>query len=95
MCGCLTLFSPRPTLPVELLVEGVEVEARSVEICVNDQSRELDSGTTVAQLLAQLNLESRYLAVERNLQIVPRREHARCILQPGDRLEIVTLVGGG
>lgn len=67
----------------------------SVEILVNDESRELDSGTTVAKLLAQLNLESRYLAVERNLEIVPRREHAQCVLQPGDRLEIVTLVGGG
>jgi len=62
---------------------------------VNGDDRELAEGTTVAQLLEQLELDARYLAVERNLQLVPRAEHAEAILAAGDRLEVVTLVGGG
>ncbi len=66
-----------------------------MQITVNDKPKEIESGTTVARLLQQLNMEPRYLAVERNREIVPRKEHARCVLEPDDRLEIVTLVGGG
>jgi sulfur carrier protein len=46
-------------------------------------------------LLASLNLKTRAVAVERNREIVPSAQHAECTLQDGDRLEIVTLVGGG
>ena len=70
-------------------------QERGVEITVNGKPREIEPGTTVAELLARLQVPARYCAVERNLQLVPRAEHAGCILQPGDRLEIVTLVGGG
>ena len=66
-----------------------------MEIIVNEKPREVEPGATVAELLSQLSLEPRFVAVERNLQIVPRADHADCLLQPGDRLEIVTLVGGG
>jgi thiamine biosynthesis protein ThiS len=52
-------------------------------------------GTTVAQLLAQLRLGPRGVAVEVNLAIVPAATHAERRLVPGDTLEIVTLVGGG
>jgi len=66
-----------------------------MQITINDESREIGDGTTVSELLVQLELDPKYLAVERNLEIVPRAEHAACVLQDGDRLEIVTLVGGG
>ena len=66
-----------------------------MQICVNGEPRDVPPGTTVAALLAELELEPRYLAVERNLALVPRAEHAGCVLEPDDRLEIVTLVGGG
>lgn len=66
-----------------------------VEILVNDEHREVAEGTTIADLLRQLDLQPKYLAVERNKQLVPRGEHANCVLQAADRLEIVTLVGGG
>ena len=66
-----------------------------MQITVNGEAREIASGTTVAELLAQLNLQPRYCATERNLQLVPRAEQGTCVLQPGDRVEIVTLVGGG
>jgi len=66
-----------------------------VQITLNQDDREVPEGQTVAGLLAELNLESRQVAVEVNLQLVPRAAHADCKLQPGDRVEVVTLVGGG
>jgi sulfur carrier protein len=68
---------------------------RKVTIVVNGQPRELDRPATVAELLAQLDTPPRGLAVEVNEQIVPRARHAEHMLADGDRLEIVSLVGGG
>ena len=64
-------------------------------ITVNSADREIRPGMTVADLLAEMQLNPRFLAVERNLNVVPRARHADCTLEAGDRLEIVTLVGGG
>lgn len=66
-----------------------------MQVYVNEEPREVEAGATVAWLIDQLGLEARYLAVERNRELVPRRGHADCVLAEGDRLEIVTLVGGG
>jgi sulfur carrier protein len=66
-----------------------------MKILLNGQSHEVAAQTTLAALLAQLNLESRHVAVEVNLEVVPRARHAECVLHEGDALEIVTLVGGG
>jgi thiamine biosynthesis protein ThiS len=66
-----------------------------IRITVNDQQEELPAGTTVAQLLEQLRMRARFVAVERNASLVPRAQHAACVLEAGDQLEIVTLVGGG
>lgn len=66
-----------------------------MQIQVNGEAREVPDVFTVAELLVQLKLQPRYLAVERNLILIPREEHANCRLEEGDRLEIVTLVGGG
>jgi len=66
-----------------------------MSITVNGTPREVPDGITVAELLIALRLNPRFLAVERNLELVPRTDHAGCRLAPGDRLEIVTLVGGG
>ena len=70
-------------------------ERREVEISVNGESRQVETDCTVAKLLDELKLQPRYLAVERNQQLVPRATHAACLLQAGDQIEIVTLVGGG
>jgi thiamine biosynthesis protein ThiS len=67
----------------------------SVEILVNGQPRQVPEKTSVAELLAQLGLAGRHVAVEVNLHVVPRARHAEHALAAGDRLEIVTLVGGG
>ncbi len=66
-----------------------------IDITVNGQKQSIPPGTSVAALLERLRLESRHVAVERNLELVPRARHAACVLEGGDRLEIVTLVGGG
>jgi sulfur carrier protein len=66
-----------------------------MEIFVNGAHHELEPGATVAALLETLGLDPRQLAVERNLELVPRSEHARTVLAAGDRVEVVTLVGGG
>ncbi len=66
-----------------------------MEIRVNDQPRQIAEGTTLAELLDELQMQPRFVAVERNLELVPRSTHDRCVLAEGDRLEIVTLVGGG
>lgn len=66
-----------------------------MDILLNGETRAVDAGWTIADLLQQLQIESRYCAVERNQQVVPREQHAVCRLQPGDQIEVVTLVGGG
>jgi sulfur carrier protein len=62
---------------------------------VNGEPRQVDDRTTVAQLLEAMEFDNRQLAVECNLELVPRGAHACRVLTEGDRLEIVTLVGGG
>lgn len=66
-----------------------------MQVFVNAEPHEVREGITVRELLEQLGMQPRYVAVERNLQLVPRARHGACVLQPEDRLEIVTLVGGG
>lgn len=50
---------------------------------------------TLASLVERLGLDARKIAIERNLEIVPRSTYAATILDEGDRLEIVNFVGGG
>ena len=64
-------------------------------ISINGKEREVAAETTVAELLRELGVGERGLAVERNLEIVPRAEHATTRLVDGDKIEVVTLVGGG
>jgi len=66
-----------------------------VQVIVNGEPREVAQGTSVAALLDELHLASRPVAVEVNLELIPRDQHAAHRLAEGDRLEIVTLVGGG
>jgi len=66
-----------------------------MQISVNGKPREIPPGTTLAALLQTLRLDPRQVAVERNLELAPRGEHAATELAPGDRVEVVTLVGGG
>jgi sulfur carrier protein len=67
----------------------------AITILVNGEQRQIAAGSTVSALLAALGLADRRVAVERNREIVPRAEHAHTVLADGDRLELVTFVGGG
>ncbi len=67
----------------------------NVQIIVNDEAREIADVATVAALLDELGLAGKPVAVEVNLELVPRQQHGARPLAPGDRVEIVTLVGGG
>ena len=62
---------------------------------VNGESREIDPGLTLQALLTALELPELRVAVERNHQVVPRSRFAAEPIEDGDKLEIVTLVGGG
>lgn len=66
-----------------------------MEIQVNGEPQSVPTDATVAWLIAHLELQPKFVAVERNRELVPRTEHADCRLQAGDQIEIVTLVGGG
>jgi thiamine biosynthesis protein ThiS len=67
----------------------------TAKISVNGEPRQIAEGATVAQLLGELELTGKFVAVEVNFHLVPRPKHAQYRLAEGDRLEIVTLVGGG
>ena len=64
-------------------------------LTVNGEPRELPDGMTVRELLQSMQLDPRYLAAEVNREVVPRARHGECVLQAGDVVEVVTLVGGG
>lgn len=66
-----------------------------MQIEVNGQQREVPEGTTIAGLLRELEVTVPHVAVEVNLEVVPRARHGETKLHAGDRLEVVTLVGGG
>ncbi|MEW5792165.1 MAG: sulfur carrier protein ThiS [Pseudomonadota bacterium] len=66
-----------------------------MRIFLNGTEYPLDLPLTIAELLDRLNLAGKRVAVELNLQIVPRSQHADTRLQDGDRVEIVHAIGGG
>lgn len=70
-------------------------EISHLVVYVNGESVELAAALTLSQLLAQLEITTRHVAVELNLEIIPFEKHAECVLADGDKLEVVTLVGGG
>lgn len=69
-------------------VSGIQIE-------VNGRAREVEAGTPVSALLAELGLDGRMVVVELNRQILRVNEHEDVSLKEGDRLELVHFVGGG
>ena len=68
---------------------------KTVSIRVNGQHRRVRAGLNVAELALELGLEPAKVAVERNLELVPRSTLADVAVEDGDEFEIVTFVGGG
>lgn len=67
----------------------------TIDVVINGQPRQVPDGTTVAALIGELGLSGKPVAVECNREVVPRARHATTVLAAGDRLEVVTFVGGG
>jgi thiamine biosynthesis protein ThiS len=66
-----------------------------MQVTINGESRELPGELTVARLLVTLELTGRRVAVEINRELVTRSLHETRKINPGDVIEIVSLVGGG
>ncbi|CAE6483816.1 MAG TPA: thiamine biosynthesis protein ThiS [Nitrosomonas nitrosa] len=66
-----------------------------IQLIINGQPRHFDNLLNLQQLLEQMSLQNKRLAVERNGEIVPRSQFTEQPLFDGDRLEIVVAVGGG
>lgn len=66
-----------------------------MQIILNGEPHEIADGMTVEALVLTLADDPRGVAIERNLEIVPKAEHAETVLKDGDKLEVVQFVGGG
>ena len=74
---------------------GADFSSTAIEILVNGEPYPAAPGASALDVVAALGLAGRPLAVEVNEEVVPRARLAACMLKAGDRIEIVTLVGGG
>jgi sulfur carrier protein len=70
-------------------------EVFNMQIQLNGEAKNISEQTTVADLLALLELAGRRIAVELNQDIVPKSQHGQVYLQAGDVVEIVHAIGGG
>ena len=81
---------------IDAVTEFVQPESpEKMRIQLNGRDHELSGPLTLATLVEQLGLDTRKVAVERNLEIVPRSAYVATMLGEGDKLEIVNFVGGG
>jgi thiamine biosynthesis protein ThiS len=72
-----------------------EITLPIISLTLNGESRNIAAGLSVADLVREIGLDPKKVAVERNLEIVPRSTLAHVMLADGDSLEIVHFVGGG
>ena len=66
-----------------------------LQIRVNGEQRAVVAGLSISEMLGEMGLDPRKVAVERNLEIVPRSTLGRVCVEDGDTYEIVHFVGGG
>ena len=71
------------------------IQDGTLSIRVNGEHRRVPAGISIAELALELGLEPTKVAVERNLEIVPRSTLREVKVEDGDEFEIVTFVGGG
>lgn len=81
-------------LPLQVVSRGQSSKFK-VRIIINGKEKIVSEGTTVVRLLEELNIKPQGIAVELNLEIVPKSRYGETTLKEGDRLEIVQMVGGG
>ena len=66
-----------------------------MQLVINGQEKDLQSSTTVTQMLKELDITGAHIAVALNFQVVPRSNYDQTPLHEGDKVEIVHAVGGG
>ena len=66
-----------------------------MRVIINGNEETIEAGITLAELLRRRNAEPKRVAVEVNRELVVRGEHDGTVIREGDRIEIVTFVGGG
>tara|TARA_B100001113_G_scaffold84047_1_gene66871 strand:- start:4022 stop:4222 length:201 start_codon:yes stop_codon:yes gene_type:complete len=66
-----------------------------MNILLNNKPETLFDGSTIKKLLEQKNVQSKYFAVEINKKIIPKSNHDSYIIKDGDKIEIITAIGGG
>ena len=66
-----------------------------MNILLNNKPEELFDGSTVKKLLEIKNIKNIYYAVEINKRIIPKSDHETYIIKDGDKIEIITAIGGG
>lgn len=66
-----------------------------IEIILNGQPHQLNESISISNLLSQLELQNKRLAVELNNELIPKGQHATHYIKAGDKLEIVHAIGGG
>ena len=67
----------------------------SLQVRINGEHRRVSEGISIAELVSELGFDPARVAVERNLEVVPRSTLGQVAVQDGDELEIVRFVGGG
>ena len=66
-----------------------------MNIILNNTKEEIQDGITVQQLLRYKSINNKYIAVEINRNVLPRSDHQKYVIQDGDKIEIITAIGGG
>jgi sulfur carrier protein len=84
---------PHPRFKFQIFPALVVPSMASIEF--NGQVQQVEESTTILDLLHKAGVEPRFCAVEVNLEILPKPQYASRRVQEGDRIEVVTLVGGG
>jgi len=72
-----------------------KAQSSEFKVIINGKEKIVSEGVTVVRLLEELNIKPQGIAVELNLEIVPKSSYGETTLKDGDRLEIVQMVGGG
>ena len=75
--------------------EAERPQAARIRITVNGEERRLAPRTALAAFLAEQNVPARFVAVAVNNEVIRRGDHPRVVLEDGDVVEIVRMVGGG
>jgi sulfur carrier protein len=80
--------------PLAVVVTSYLINGASMEITVNGNSSTIDKMSVIAYLRT-LDIDPKRVAVELNLEILPKADYETTVLNDGDRIEIVQFVGGG